>query len=205
MAFDINDLTYQQLYDTTLSRIQSLCYNIDSNRLPAELQAGFSQQVESVGNTTNHARLTYNARNGLDVVSLSTVRQQLQQYLTDCGVWAKRTQKATPRGVLNYFNCVSVFCRAHILVASSELVSTGYPIYSTSGTTDNPDTYTEPYLAASREPSTAVELLTDLIGGNNGAYVVKYEQVLLCSCCSSSSCSSSSCSSSSFFIAYMKV
>lgn len=205
MALDINDLTYQQLYNTTLARIKALCYNIDSNRLPAELQSGYDEILEKVGDTEHHAKLQYTVKNAVSVVTTATVTQQLQAWLTARGIWANRAQKATPRGVLNYFNCISVFCRAHILVASSELVDTGYPVYVTSGSPEAIDSYTEPYLIASREPSTTVEILTDIIGGATGSYIVKYNQVLSCSCCSSSSCSSSSCSSSSFFIAYMNL
>ena len=205
MALDINDLTYQQLYNTTLARIKALCYNIDSNRLPEELKSGYDKILEKVGDTEYHAKLQYTVKNAVSVVTTATVTQQLQAWLTARGIWANRAQKATPRGVLNYFNCISVFCRAHILVASSELVDTGYPVYVTSGKPEAIDSYTEPYLIASREPSTTVEILTDIIGGTTGSYIVKYNQVLSCSCCSSSSCSSSSCSSSSFFIAYMNL
>ena len=141
MALDINDLTYQQLYNTTLARIKAICYNIDSNRLPAELQSGYDEILEKVGDTEHHAKLQYTVKNAVSVVTTATVTQQLQAWLTARGIWANRAQKATPRGVLNYFNCISVFCRAHILVASSELVDTGYPVYVTSGSPEAIDTY----------------------------------------------------------------
>ena len=80
MALDINDLTYQQLYNTTLARIKAICYNIDSNRLPAELQSGYDEILEKVGDTEHHAKDDYEVPL---VIETWIVKQDHQQHQGD--------------------------------------------------------------------------------------------------------------------------
>lgn len=199
----ITDLTYRTLYNSTVSKIKSMCLNVDSNRLPSELTSGFSRVIAQKGD----AKVTFTIQNPIYVVSSSTVQSDLQSFLSSRGVWTKLDQKVTPRGLLNFFSNVAVFCRSKIAVASSQLVSTGYPVYySTTGQQSITNVTLNEEVVNNIEVNQMLNVLNNLLQTNCGTLTVRYNTVTTCSCCSTSSCCSSSsscCSSSSFFVAFM--
>lgn len=201
----VTDLTYRQLYDSTLSKIKSMCYNIDSNNLPSQLKSGYSAVIAQRGD----ARVWFNIQNPVSTVSSSTVQSDLQSFLTSRGVWTKLDQIVTPRGLLNFFSNVAVFCRSRISVVSSQLVSTGYPVYLSTASQPSVTSLTmDEEIVNNIEINDMLNLLNNLLQTNCGTLTVRYNTVTTCSCSSTSSCCSSSsscCSSSSFFIAFMLV
>lgn len=202
----VTDLTYRQLYDSTLAKIKSMCYNVDSNRLPDELKKpDYSKLMAQKGD----AKVTFTIQNPVLTVTSATIQSQLQSFLTSRGAWVKLDQIVTPRGLLNYFSNIAVFCRSHISVVSSQLITTGYPVYvSTASQPSVSSLSLNEEIVNNIEINDMLNLLNNLLQTNCGTLTVRYNTVTTCSCSStSSSCSSSSscCSSSSYFIAFMLI
>lgn len=218
-------ITYQDLIDRTLAAIKEMCCNVDalSVYVPAQLRNGYAATVasnstylaaydgryENLAQTPISISLTETVRphSYLNVVSSSTVRSQLIEFLTNRGIASKASTVITLRGLLNYISNVSSFINAKCIYVVSSRASTGVVAYNQSANS---------YIGLITDNNEPIDqyvindfngLVQSLSGAISRVYNVSYQLSMTCcsSCSSSCSSSSSSSSSSSFFIAYMNI
>ena len=164
-----NTTTYGDLNNKVLELIQAKCQNIGNlNNVPAHLKNGASWTVASgtlshrysnggkqdTRNDTVTATATVRDSNLVAVtlgsfvnneanINTNTVAGQLQSYLVSKGVWQLSNEPVSFKGIVNYFNVVSSFISAKIMVVANSFdsASTQAIFYNLNGSTFPATTY----------------------------------------------------------------
>jgi hypothetical protein len=222
MALVKDDLiVYQDLLDKTLDMIKSKCSNIDAfaSGVPSTLKNGTTWTLASGtvghnvnGSTTNHTLSTTATVSDslLVTVPASTVKSQLQSFLTSRGIATKPDDIVSFKGIMNYYANISAFLSAKLMFVANSFSSGTFVFYNSSNT--NYPSVTAETAGLNYPLSEVKTTLTEVMNSINNVQNVHYANTVLtynsscCSCSSSSSSSSSSCSSSSSsFIVYMDI
>lgn len=213
MAINPNSqITYGDLYDSIVQSIKSKCANVGSSwssAVPPNLRSGHSASF-TTGSLTVRESLS---DGNLTLVPVSTVQSQLDSFLMSRGLYTKRDQVMTLKGIISFYNNVAAFLLARVKVAAGDSVrvngSIGQCTYylSSSGISYMSIPYADTQSWSVGEPQASVTNLYSAISNTGKLYFARYSYSFTSSCCSSSSCSSSSSSSSScsMFVAYMKL
>ena len=217
-----NIITYQDLINKTLEMIKSKCSNIDSfaSGVPSQLKNGTSWTISSATvshyvkdrrNENHTLSTTATVSDSLLVtVPSTTVKSQLESFLTSRGILTKNNEIVSFKGIMNYYNNISSFLSAKLMFVANSFGSGTFVFYNSSNTSF--PTVTSRTTGLDYPLSEVKTSLNEIMNSINNVQNVHYANTVLsynssCSCSSSSSSSSSSScsSSSSSFIVYMDI
>lgn len=166
-------MTYQELYNSALSRIKSMCLNVSNyGGLNSAFKAGYTRNY-----TTGRATLTARISNPIGQVSSSTVDNEFRNWMTTCGItsYLNKTVEVDSRGLFNFYGALASFATAKIRTIAGTAVTTQQVVYVT-GT--NPTSITrlptDGRLMYANDVSTYFNQINSIITNNTKAYVVKY-------------------------------
>ena len=130
-----NEIRYQELIDFVLNLIKTKCSNVDN--LAPELPDAFKNGVKFViasqyfpasgrmGAHTNYAYGTVSDET-LNVVPLSTVRSQLEEFLSSRGILTKSREIVSYKSIMNFYNNVSSFLATKLIMVTNSFNSGDY-------------------------------------------------------------------------------
>lgn len=155
MAIETNyEITYEDLINESLERVQSVCVNVEtwSSSVPALLKNGTSETIKSfeveaetyLVNKYSHTGWVNKAHtstvdaivddNVLSLVSKSTIRQQLEDFLASRGVKVQSNETVTFKNMMAFYNNLASFLSTKLIYVTSLYVSSTclfYDQYST--------------------------------------------------------------------------
>ena len=224
-------ITYSDLVDLVLTSIKNRCQNVGELKGISSTLTNTSYTIN--GNVTTTltnkglgARVFYNhiyyqsgavsykvsigGNNPIKVVQLATIRNQLNEFLSNRGIAQPKETIMTQRGILNFFINVASFVKTKVVMVGNDLTQDTAVVYveGNNTITDFPRNNSN---LGDIEPSKLskenVEDMIEALARITNYHQMHYELTVNC-CSSSSSSSSSSCSSSSsssIFIAYLMI
>lgn len=162
-------MTYQELYNTALSTIKSVCLNVSNwGAVASQFKPGYSR-VES----NARAHLTISIVNPVSEVSSSTVDSQFSSWMVNsCGVNLSATVE--PRGLFNFYVALASFVTAKVCIVGGQETTTRQIMYN-SGI--NPQGYTRmsgENVAVATDMATCSTTINQIICSNTRAYNVQY-------------------------------
>lgn len=118
-------ITYQTLYDQTLSQIKSACLNVSNyTLLPSAYKSGYSEITEHpitfvYGNTThtlNTQKVTVTPKNPISQIATSVVNTDFKTFMNACGFGTTipLSSETTARGCVSFYNAVASFVQKNV-------------------------------------------------------------------------------------------
>lgn len=202
MVSNNEGIIYGNIINQFLQWMIDTCQNIDSYKnVPNEAMADYSiQQKASVGN--GGANISIDNSSVIPVVPLSTVKNELNNFLSSRGMLNKDDYPITLKGALNLWNNLATFASTKVVVASGLYCPNPVIMYKSTNTDflSNviPDNQQEITVS---DIYTDTEKMLEILKRYSKSHKFIYN--ISAFCCSSSSSSCSSSSSSSHFIVYM--
>lgn len=162
-------MTYQELYNTALSTIKSVCLNVSNwGAVASQFKSGYSRVQSNA-----RAHLTISIVNPVSQVSSSTVDSQFSSWMVNsCGVNLSATVE--PRGLFNFYVALASFVTAKVCIVGGQETTTRQIMYN-SGI--NPQGYTRmsgENVAVATDMATCSTTINQIICSNTRAYNVRY-------------------------------
>ena len=163
--------TYKTLYDDALSRLTSLCKNVsDYANLPAQFKSGYTYE-QRAGSTRMY--MVYTIQNPIAQADATAITNAFQTVMQQCGVYGVLNNEITPKGLLNFYNALSLFCRHHVRICSSQLVSTNYVVFIP-GTVEYNIKLSEGNIIQANDILLVNHIVDDIIKSSCKPYCVRY-------------------------------
>lgn len=211
-----NVITYSDVINHVTDKIVKACANADKFTSDVHYslknQTSFTLIKDTVSPKGQNAYINVKVNDALGVtVSSSTIKNQLNDFLTTRGVKTQSNKPISMKGMMNLYNNIATFITRRLVVVNSSFNIGKQLIFynATSNLSYNAVNFGN-FNELNFNSTEMQACINNLMNSLNQKVKVKYiNTVITNSCSSSSSSSSSSCSSSSssssMFIAYMDI
>lgn len=162
--------TYRTLYNQALSSIKSICMNVSNfGALPSHYKPGYTYTQSNA-----RAYLKWSISNPVNQVSTDTVDTDFSNLMNTYGITGILDNTVTPRGILNFYTALAVFCTARVCICSSQLNTNKYIVYDNSTSYSTYTKIPEGDLIYATDINTICGNINSIIGSNIKSKFIKY-------------------------------
>lgn len=168
-------MIFQEVYDTALSKIKSVCVNVSNySRLDSAFKSGYTYSQTEVS-----VRLNVSIINPISQVSTTTVDNEFRSWMQTCGVTNYLNDEVNASGLMNFYLALSSFCTARVKTAAGQMTSNKQVVYYNNG---QPIAIQQIQNGENIMYATNTEIVASTIGTiisrNTKAYVVNYSYTM---------------------------
>ena len=178
-------VTYRNLYDAVLKRIQEQCLNVmNYDNVPSEMRAGatFSSRFQGTAKSyIQYVRVTWTIDNPIPSASQAEVKSGLDALMTKYNLTSMLDKEVTSRGLLKFFHVVALFAAAKVKIAASQFTDSKSVVYIKDGSVSEVSgmlNVPEENKITAIDLNTLTQTIIEIISANTKGHLVTYTEKL---------------------------